>query len=100
MKPQNPFLVAIFLKKYDTFVEKITVYNHINETLKMYFDVEQEYFDNVLNEMVDKEYICYDNKDTFNLKKLIWKNWFIVILYKYNYTFNVSTDEESFYFQQ
>ena len=60
--------VNSFLKKYDTFVEKITVYNHINETLKMYFDVEQEYFDNVLNEMVDKEYICYDNKDTFNEK--------------------------------
>ena len=40
----------------------------------MYFDVEQEYFDNVLNEMVDKEYICYDNndnKETFYLKKLI-----------------------------
>jgi DNA-binding IscR family transcriptional regulator len=63
--------VNSFLKKYDTFVEKITVYNHINETLKMYFDIEKEYFDNVLNEMVDKEYICYQEKSKEFLKKLI-----------------------------
>lgn len=63
--------VNSFLKKYDTFVEKITVYKNVNETLKMYFDIEKEYFDNVLNEMVDKEYICYQEKSKEFLKKLI-----------------------------
>ena len=63
--------VNSFLKKYDYYVKKIDVYKNVNETLKVYFDVEQEYFDNIINEMVNKEYICYDNKETFNLKKLI-----------------------------
>ena len=59
------------LKQKNENIQISNVFINIKEKLNMYFDIEQDYFDSILEEMSDKEYIDID-KNTNNIKKLIY----------------------------
>jgi hypothetical protein len=60
------------LKTSEFSVDKTDIYNKIEEKLNIYFDIEKEYYDIVLQEMIEKEYIYVDTEDTDKIKKLIY----------------------------
>jgi len=60
------------LKKYESSIKISDLFIKIKENLSIYFDTEQEYFDNIILEMVDKDYISIDDNNSNHIKKLIY----------------------------
>ena len=60
------------LKTSEFSVNRTDIYNKIKEKLSIYFEIEKEYYDIILEEMIEKEYIYIDTKDTNKIIKMIY----------------------------